>query len=88
MVADNPVEGLQVYVDAPLAVNVTAGDPIHIAADGTVTTGNGLTVTIEVVVLTQPAALVPVMVYVVVAVGLAVTLVPVVALKPVAGDHV
>ncbi len=49
--------------------------------------GNGFTVTVVVVVFTHPNALVPVIVYVVVPVGLAVTLVPVVALKPVAGDQ-
>ena len=73
---------------APLAVKVTAGAAGHFVAGGHVMTGIGFTVTVTVPVLTQPAALVPVMVYVVVAVGLAVTLVPVVALKPVAGDHV
>ena len=52
-----------------------------------VTTGNGFTVTVTVVVFEHPAALVPVTVYVVVPGGLAVTLVPVVALNPVAGDQ-
>jgi hypothetical protein len=46
------------------------------------------TVSVAVVVFTQPAASVPVMVYVVVDAGLADTLEPVVALKPVAGDQV
>jgi len=44
-------------------------------------------VTVVVTVPVHPAALVPVIVYVVVVVGLAVTLVPVVALNPVAGDQ-
>jgi hypothetical protein len=53
-----------------------------------VTVGRGFTVTVTVVVLVQPAALTPVTVYVVVAVGEAVTAAPVVALNPVAGDQV
>ena len=47
----------------------------------------GFTVTVAVVVLTQLLTSVPVMVYVVVAAGLAVTLEPVVALNPVPGDQ-
>lgn len=87
VVDDNPVAGDHVYVEAPVAVNVVL-DPIHIAAGGTVIIPLAFTVTIAVVVETQPAALVPVIVYVVVAAGVALTLVPVVALKPVDGDHV
>ena len=49
--------------------------------------GNGLTVIDRIVVLVQPAALVPVTVYVVVVVAVQVTGEPVVALKPVAGNH-
>jgi len=49
--------------------------------------GAGFTLTITVAVLLQPAV-VPVTVYVTVPEGLAVTLVPVVADKPVAGAHV
>jgi hypothetical protein len=62
VVADKPVAGDHVYVDAPLAVSVTAGEPAHLDAAGTVITGIGFTVTVVVVVPTQPAALVPVMV--------------------------
>lgn len=51
-----------------------------------VTTGIGLTVTVVVAVLEQ-APFVPVTVYVVVVVGLAVTVAPVVADNPVAGDQ-
>ena len=47
--------------------------------------GNGFTVTTTVVVLVHPLAFVPVIVYVVVIVGFAVTVAPVVALNPVAG---
>ena len=51
-------------------------------------TGAVLTVTVDVVELKQVVdVLVPVIVYVVVAVGFAVTVAPVVALNPVAGDH-
>jgi hypothetical protein len=58
------------------------------ALTGVITTvGNGLTVMVCVDVFTQPAALVPVMVYVVVAPTLQVTVAPVDALKPVAGDQ-
>jgi hypothetical protein len=86
-VADKPVPGDHVYVDAPVAVK-TALDPTQMVAGGQVINGNGFTVTVAVVVLLQPAALVPVMVYVVVEPGFAVTLAPVVADKPVAGDQV
>jgi len=71
---------------APLAVKV-AGDPAHMLGEFTVIVGFGFTVTVDVVVPVQPAAEVPVIVYVVVAAGLAVTLAPVVALKPVEGLH-
>ena len=62
--------------------------PAQIDAGGQVITGVGFTVTVTVVVPTQPAALVPVIVYVVVEGGFAETLAPVVADKPVEGDHV
>ena len=88
VVALSPVAGDQVYVEAPDAESVTPGADAHLVAEGTLMVGNGLTVTVAVVVPTQPAAEVPVMVYVVVEAGLAVTLAPVVALKPVAGDQV
>ena len=50
--------------------------------------GNEFTVTVTVAVLVQPAAVVPVTVYVIVEVGLAVTVAPVVDDKLVAGLHV
>ena len=51
-------------------------------------TGAVLTVTVDVVELKQVVdVLVPVIVYVVVVKGFAVTVAPVVALRPVAGDH-
>ena len=49
--------------------------------------GNGFKFTITEVVFEQPLALVPVTVYVVLDVGFAVTVVPVVELSPVAGDQ-
>ena len=83
----NPVEGLHVYEFAPDAVSA-ADCPIHIGAGvGTVITGAGLTVTVTCAVAVHPT-LVPVTVYVVVLVGVAVTEVPAVLLSPVGGDHV
>jgi hypothetical protein len=52
------------------------------------TAGRALTDTVTVAVLEQPAALVPVSVYVVVAEGLAITVEPVVADKPAEGLQV
>ena len=49
--------------------------------------GNGLIVTVTLDVSLHPDAFVPVTVYVVVIVGMAVTLAPVDADKPAAGDH-
>jgi hypothetical protein len=57
-------------------------------AEFTVTTGNGFTVTVAVLVPVQLAAEDPTIVYIVVTVGLAVTVAPVVALSPVAGLQV
>lgn len=85
VVALNPVEGDQLYVVAPLAVSVVLL-PLQIVAEFTVTTGFGFTVTLQVLVPTHEPV-VPVTVYTVVTVGLAVTLAPVVALNPVAGDQ-
>ena len=59
VVADNPVAGDHVYVEAPLAVKVVLA-PLQIEAGGHVIIGNGLTVTVTVVVPIQPKALVPV----------------------------
>jgi hypothetical protein len=64
-------------VFAPLAVNTELA-PLHIAAglDDAVTDGNGFTVTLTVAVPVHPAVLVPVTVYVVVALGVTVLLAP------------
>jgi PII-like signaling protein len=88
VVADRPVAGDHVYVAAPVAVRAV-DEPAHIATFvSAVTTGNGLTETVVVDEPTHPKLFVPVTVYVVVAVGAAVTLAPDVADRPVAGDHV
>jgi hypothetical protein len=59
VVQDNPVEGLQAYVVAPVALSVTEL-PAQIAVSApALTVGNGFTVTVLVAVLEQPA-LVPV----------------------------
>jgi hypothetical protein len=69
---DAPVwlPGDQAYVVAPLAVN-NVDSPLHIIGSLVLakTLGSVLTVTVIMLVLTQPALLVPVTVYVVVAVG-------------------
>jgi len=90
LVALNPVAGLQVYVVAPLAVKLIPVPPIQIFAEGgvMVTVRDEPTTTLTVWVPVQPAALVPVTVYVVVTPGLAITVAPVVPLNPVAGAHV
>jgi hypothetical protein len=82
----NPVLGDHEYVFAPLAVNVVFA-PLQILGEFTARVGKGKTVTILVIVFVQPFTAVPVIVYVVVVVGFAVTLAPVVALSPVLGDH-
>jgi hypothetical protein len=82
----NPVPGLHTYVEAPVAVSVVEL-PLQIVAGRTVTVGLLTTVTVVVSEFTQPFASVPVIVYCVVLGGLAVTVEPVVALKPVPGLH-
>jgi hypothetical protein len=72
---------------APVALRFVEA-PGQIVADPTVIVGVGLTVIVAVATAVQLAAEDPVIVYAVVVVGLAVTALPVVALKPVAGLHV
>ncbi len=62
--------------------------PLQMLGEFTLIVGNGKTVTVAVAVFKQPLAAVPVIVYVVVVVGFAETLVPVVVLRPVLGDQV
>jgi len=84
-----PVAGLHVYVVAPLAVSTTL-PPGHIAgaAGVTLTVGVGVIVIATDCVALQPAAVVPVTVYVIELPGVAVTLAVLVALKPVEGLQV
>lgn len=87
VVEERSVAGLQTYVEAPLAINVVVS-PEQI--EGSVAVGFKLitvtfTVTVELEV--HPLAAVPVTVYVVVEVGVAVTDEPVVPLNPVEGFH-
>jgi hypothetical protein len=56
-------------------------------AGETAITGKGFTVTVTVAVSVQPVIFPPTTLYVVVTVGLAVTVPPNVVLRPVAGDH-
>ena len=82
---DKPVAGLQLYDVAPLAVSeVLVPLQIVVVVGATVTVGSGLTVTVTVVVPVHPLV-VPETVYVVVVVGFAVTVAPVVDDNPVAG---
>src|SRR6185503_18247929 len=82
-VALSPVAGDQTYVVAPEAVSVAVCCPAQIAGGGgTEITGGGLTFTVTCVEAVHPLLSVPVTVYVVVEVGLAVTVEPVVALSP------
>jgi hypothetical protein len=87
VVALNAFAGLHTYVLAPLAVSV-ADCPLQIVAGVTVITGSTFTVTVTCVDAVHPFPSVPVTVYVMVEVGLAVTEEPVVALSAVAGLHV
>ena len=87
VVAVRPVDGDQLYVVPPLAVSVVEV-PVHIATDAPpLMVGKALTVTVFVPVLIHPLASVPVTVYIVVVVGLAVMPEPVVAVRPVDGDQ-
>jgi hypothetical protein len=75
-------------VVAPLAVKVVeVPGQMGFADAEMLTVGPGFTVIRTEAVLVHPVASVPVTIYVVVVSGLAVTVAPVVADKPVAGDH-
>jgi len=82
-----PVPGFQLYELAPEAASVVVL-PAQIVAELTVTLGKGFTMTEDTAVLEQPLASVPVTVYCVEELGLALTLFPTTALKPVAGLQV
>lgn len=83
----NDADGLQVYALAPPAVKAILCPPQMVSSGVTKNVGDGFTVSVNWVVDEHPFAL-PVTVYVVVDVGLAVTLEPVVALSDAAGLHV
>lgn len=82
-----PVAGLHEKLVAPVALRVADPPAQIVPAPVTVTAGSGLTVTTIEAVLEQLLPFVPVMVYVVVAIGFAVTEAPFVELNPVAGLH-
>ena len=86
----NPVDGVQVYDVAPLAVIVTdwPGQSVLGPESEIVILGLELTVIVIGAELEQPAAVVPVTVYVVVPGGVAVTTAPVAGTRPVTGNHV
>lgn len=80
------VVGNQVNVDAPEAVRVVLV-PVHkVVVPLTVITGNEITVNVAVAVLEQPLV-VPVTVYVVVELGVAIGLATVDELNPVVGNQ-
>ena len=55
VVADSPVEGVQLYVVAPVAVRVVPDPPVQIATpEPALTTGVVFTVTVMLAVLLQP----------------------------------
>jgi hypothetical protein len=70
-----------------VAVSVAVCCPAQIVAGDTLTTGFVTTVTVATALFVQPFTSVAVMVYEVVEAGFAVTLDPVVPLKPVPGLH-
>jgi len=78
---------LQLYVPPPVAVKMVLS-PLHIVSVPLMLVTTPLSTVIVILsVFVQPPAPVPVTVYVVVTVGLAVTFVPIVALNPAAGDQ-
>lgn len=89
VVTVSPVLGVQVYVAAPPA-DIVVEPPEHIEpGPPVVKVGVVFTVTTSVLAVAgQPAAELPLRVYVIVTVGLAVTLAPVDAVKEVFGVHV
>ena len=80
----NPAAGLQEKVSAPLAMIETEPPSQNDGATGNVViAGKGLTVTVTVFDVWQPKEFVPVMVYIVVTDGFAITVAPVVEFSPV-----
>jgi hypothetical protein len=90
VVALRPVEGLHVYPPLPLLAFKVTEPPLQMVEEPVgvmLTVPPGFTVT-TCVAVEEPQALDVVTVYVCEVPGLAVTVAPVVALNPVAGDHV
>jgi hypothetical protein len=86
LVDDKPVDGVQLKLVAPLAVNVTLLPAQIVELDGEIlTVGMVFTVTGTEAVAVHPLAAVPVTVYVVVVAGVAVTTAVLVAESPVDG---
>jgi len=88
--ADSPAEGDQEYTAPPPAVK-TVDEPLQIATpvpELILIVGNGFTATVTVAELVQPSVLLPVIVYVVVLTGFAVTLAAFVEDRPDAGAHI
>jgi len=84
----NPVDGVQEYDVAPFAessVLLPSHMGVGVATDSV---GLGLTVTATVVVAVQPLVSVPIIEYVVVVMGSAITDEPTVGLNPTTGDHI
>jgi hypothetical protein len=76
-----------VFAPLPLKVRLL---PLQMVAEGEavmVSVGSRFTVTVRDCVFVHPLELVPVTVYAVVVVGLAITVAPVVAFNPADGDH-
>jgi PII-like signaling protein len=87
-VADRPVAGDHANVAAPVAVS-TVDEPVQIATSiPAMTRGNGFTMTVTIAGVLHPPLVIAVTVYVVVTVGVAVTLAPDVEERSAAGDHV
>ena len=83
----NVAEGLQVYVLAPVTLSVV-DCPVQMESSGVIVReGGGLTVTVTCCDAVQPKLSVPVIVYVVVESGVAVTFEPVEELNVDAGLH-
>jgi hypothetical protein len=89
VIATGPDHVYPVTLLAPLAFRLSVCPAQNgLLFEALVNDGTGLTLTVTVAVLAHPLLFVPVTVYVLVEDGLAVTLAPVVADRPVPGDHV
>jgi hypothetical protein len=87
-VHESPFEGAHVYDTPPVAFNVVDANLQIETFEPALITGSGFTDTVIVPVLVQLPGFVPVIVYVLIDVGLAVTVAHVVHDNPEDGDHV